>query len=284
MATRREEISDPDLMENVFMKVRKRIEVIFDSLIEKVNGRRETFLRQLKEWEEEFNITRANQFQALEKIKKVRDGMEELLANMELSKARTPMEKGIEELTETINKKEKQFEYPIIRFVCDTRSELELIFSKFGSLTKETNNELVRNYTQLSKPQKVFGTFGKETRMFSGARGVVIDNKGQRIFIADRGNSRIQVWSMEGSYLSEFGGGILKEPWEIVLSDDSIYISNFLGQFLSKWCLSTLTLETKSETSKGTEPGQLIGPSGLDIDDEEIFAVESLKNAFLCLT
>ena len=277
MATRRGVISDPDLMENVFMKVRKRIEVIFDSLIEKVNERRETFLRQLKEWEEEFNRTRADQFQSVEKIKNVRDGMGDLLAKMTLRQARTSMEKGIEELTTTIDKKEKQIEYPIIRFVCDTQSELVLNFSKFGSLTKETNNVLVKNYTQLSKPQKVFGTFGKEARRFSGARGVVIDNESQRIFIVDKGNSRIQVWSMEGRYLSEFGRGIFKEPWEIALSDDSIYISDYEGQFLSKWCLSTLTLATKSETSKGSEPGQLIGPSGLDIDEEEIFVVESFN-------
>ena len=191
MATRQEGISDPDLMENAFMKVRKRIEVIFDSLIEKVNERRETFLRQLKEWEEEFNRTRATHFKSLEKIKKVRDEMEELLANMTLSDARGPMEKGIENLIKEINEKEKRIEYPQIRFVCDTRTELELNFSKFGSLTKDTNNVLVRNYTQLSKPKKVFGTFGKGERSFSGARGVVIDNKCQRILIVDRENSRI---------------------------------------------------------------------------------------------
>ena len=61
------------------------------------------------------------------------------------------------------------------------------------------------------------------------------------------------------------------------MSDDSIYISDYEGQSLSKWCLSTLTLATKSETSKGSEPGQLIGPSGLDIDEEEIFVVESFN-------
>ena len=278
MATRLEEESDPDLQENVFLKVRKRIEVIFDSLIEKVNERRETFLRQLKEWEEEFNRTRANQFQASEKIKKVRDGMEELLANMELSEARTPMEKGIEELTETINRKEKQIEYPIIRFVCDTRSELELNFSKFGSLTKETNNVSVRNYTQLSKPQKLFGTFGSGKRKFSGLGGVVIDNEGQRILIVDSGNSRIQVWSVEGDYLSEFGRGALQGPWEMVLFDNSIYISDYGGHFLSKWCLSTFDFVKMSGNSLGQEPGQLTTPSGLDIDENEIFVVEYFNN------
>ena len=81
---------------------------------------------------------------------------------------------------------------------------------------------------------KVFGRFGKGKGEFSNPRGVVIDNDNQRMFIADLSNSRIQVWSLEGDYLSEFGGDILKGPWEIVLCDNSIYISDFLGDFLSK--------------------------------------------------
>ena len=119
---------------------------------------------------------------------------------------------------------------------------------------------LVRNYTQLSKPVKVFATFGEGQGEFSDPRGVVIDNDNQRMFIADGNNSRIQVWSLEGDYLSEFGGDILKNPWEIVICDHSIYISDCSGHFLSKWCLNTFNLLKKSNTSEGSESGQLDGP------------------------
>ena len=133
---------------------------------------------------------------------------------------------------------------------------------------------LVRNYTKLSKPLKVFGTFGKGKGEFSNPRGVVINHDNQRIFIADMSNSRIQVWSMEGDYLSEFGRDILQSPWGIVIFDNSIYISDCSGQFLSKWCYNEFTLVNKSKTSEGSKPGQLNYPSGLDIDEEEIFVVE----------
>ena len=240
MATRLVEIPDLD-RENVFQRVRREIEELFHSLIEKVNERREVLLRQLNQWEEEFNRTRASCIQSLEEIKRERTEMEQFLATLKINQARTSIEKGIADLNTVISEKEQKLLYPTFQFVCD-RNGLELKISKFGSLSKETDNVLVRNYTQLSKPAKVFGTFGKGKGEFTNPRGVVIDNNNQRIFIADMLNSRIQVWSMEGEYLSEFGGGILNEPWQIVLCDNCIYISDYSAHFLSKWCLNSLLL------------------------------------------
>ena len=187
------------------------------------------------------------------------------------------MEKGIADLSNEISEKEQKLYYPQVRFVCD-RNDLNSKISKFGFLSKEIGNVLVRNYTQLSKPVKVFGTFGDGKGEFSCPRGVVIDHDNQRIFIADMSNSRIQVWSMEGDYLSEFGKDILQCPRDIVIFDNSIYISDCSGHFLSKWCYNEFTLLNKSKTSEGSKLGQLNYPSGLDIDEEEIFVVENVNN------
>ena len=276
MATRWVELSDFD-RENVFQRVRREIEELFHSLIEKVNERREVLLTQLSQWEEEFNRTRANCIQSLEEMKRERTEMEQFLATLKINQARTSIERGIADLNTVISEKEKKLHYPTFHFVCG-RNSLELKISKFGSLSKETDNVLVRNYTQLSKPVKVFGTFGKGKGEFSNPKGVVIDHNSQRIFIADMSNSRIQVWSMEGDYLSEFGRGILQSPWDIVIFGNSIYISDCGGHFLSKWCYNEFTLLNKSKTSEGSKPGQLNYPSGLDIDKEEIFVIEFWNN------
>ena len=275
MATRLVELPDLD-RENVFQRVRREIEELFHSLIEKVNERREVLLTQLNQWEEEFNGTRASCIQSLEEIKRERTEMEQFLATLKLNKARTSIEKGIADLSNEISEKEQKLHYPQVQFVCD-RNDLSSNISKFGSLNKETDNVLVRNYTQLSKPVKVFGTFGEGKGEFTNSKGVVIDNDNQRMFIAEMSNSRIQVWSMEGHYLSEFGKDILQWPWEIVMFDNSIYISDCGGHFLSKWCYNEFTLVNKSKTSLGSKPGQLNCPSGLDIDEEEIFVVEFLN-------
>ena len=73
--------------------------------------------------------------------------------------------------------------------------------------------------------------------------------------------------------MSEFGGDILQNPWEIVLCDNSIYISD-CRLFLSKWCFKNFTLLKKYITSKAPRSIQLNHPYGLDIDKEELFAVE----------
>ena len=231
MATRWDEFPDLD-RENVFQRVRREIEELFHSLIEKVNERREVLLTQLNQWEEEFNRTRASCIQSLEEIKRERAEMEELLSKLKINKARTSMEKGIADLSNEISAKEQKLHYPQVRFVCD-RNDLSSIIAKFGYLSKESDNVLVRNYTQLSKPVNVFGKFEKGRGEFSCPNGVVIDDENQRIFIANEFNSRIQVWSLEGDYLSEFGGDILQSPWEIVIFDNSIYISDY-GCFISK--------------------------------------------------
>ena len=257
--------------ENVFKRVRREIEELFHSLIEKVNERREILLRQLNQWEEESNRTRASCIQSLEEIKRERTEMEECLSKLKMNKVITSMEKEIADLNNEIFEKEKKLHYPQVQFVCD-RKDLVLNISKFGSLSKETDNVYVRNYTKLSKPVKVFGPVGGGKGEFSGPSGIVIDNNNQRIFIADQYNSRIQVWSLEGVYLSEFGRDVLKEPWEIVLCDCFIYISD--SQNVSKWCLDTFTFVKKSDASKGSKLGQLNGPYGIDIDKGELFVVE----------
>ena len=261
--------------ENVFQRVRREIKELFHSLIDKVNERREVLLTQLNQWEEEFNTTRASCIQSLEEIKRERTEMEQFLATLKINQSRTSIEKGITDLNVVISEKEKKLHYPTFQFICDDRNDLELNISEFGSFFKKTDNVFVRNYTRPSKPMKVFGTFGKGKGEFSDPRGVVIDNNNQRIFIADRYNSRIQVWSLEGIYLSEFGRDVLNGPWEIVLCDNSIYISDYAGHFLSKWSLNTFTFVKKSITSEGPAPAQLTHPSGLDIDGKELFVVES---------
>ena len=272
MATRLVELPDLD-RDNVFQRVRREIEELFHSLIEKVNERREVLLTQLNQWEEEFNRTRASCIQSLEEIKRERTEMEQFLATLKLNKARTSMEKGISDLSNEISEKEQKLHYPQVRFVCD-RNDLNSKISKFGSLSEETDNVLVRNYTQLSNPVNVFGIFGGGKGEFTRPRGVVIDNENLRIFIADGCNYRIQVWSLEGDYLFQFGRDILQSPWEIVIFENSIYISDFTGHFLSKWCLNTFNLLKKSNTSQGSKSGQLSSPYGLDIDKEELFVVE----------
>ena len=219
---------------------------------------------------------------SLEEMKREQTEMKRLLATLKINKARTTMGKGILDLSEEICEKESKLQYPQIQFVCD-RTDFETKISEFGYLTRDTDNALVRNYTQLSKPVKMFGSFGEGEGLIDEPRGVAIDTDNQRIFIADISNNRIQVWSLEGDYLCTFGQNDLDSPWGIVLSGNFIYISNLRSSFLSKWCKNTLTLVNNSDTPLGPEPGQLDFPSGLDVEKKKYLLLRLEILVFLCL-
>jgi DNA-binding beta-propeller fold protein YncE len=111
--------------------------------------------------------------------------------------------------------------------------------------------------------QQVIGTTGvpgKGPGQFTFPRSVVVDAEG-RIYVADSGNNRIQVFNADGSFLRQFGStckldtkegcdgdgrGQFNEPWGIAVDKEgSIYVSDTWnhriqkfdkdGKFLSMW-------------------------------------------------
>ncbi|KAI6652064.1 PEP-CTERM domain protein [Oopsacas minuta] len=261
--------------ENVFMKIRKRIEEKFDSIIQKVVERREALIVQLELLEREYET----QVLKMEEIESSKQEMEQLFTTLKLETAKKSLRKSITELNEEIEKSSK-VEYPELSFVCET-NDLEWRISELGKLGEAKNKEfVVRKYDNISKPVKTFGKNGNNSGKgkFNEPRGVLVDDKNNRIFIADMDNNRIQVWSINGDYISEFGKGTHDRPWEIVLCDNALYISDFAKHCVTKWCSSTLSFMTQTKTTKGRNEGQLDGPAGLDIDSGEVFVVEYRNN------
>ena len=103
-----------------------------------------------------------------------------------------------------------------------------------------------------------------------------MDDTHRRMFIADMQNGRVQVWTMDGEYTSEFGKGTFVQPWEVVLRYAFLFVSDFEVNFLTKWrCTDGFTLAAKSRTTRGSAPSKLFRPSGIDICGREVLVVES---------
>ena len=85
------------------------------------------------------------------------------------------------------------------------------------------NNRVVR-YTKDGKFIKAWGKTGYAPGEFRSMHGIAIDSRG-RVFIADRGNNRIQLFDQEGKHLStwtQFG-----TPSGIAFDDkDQIYVAD----------------------------------------------------------
>ena len=76
------------------------------------------------------------------------------------------------------------------------------------------------------------GTPGSAEGQLSNPRGIAIHNTNGDIYICDYSNNRIQIFSNDYSYKSQFGMSILKYPTDIQLTKDSIFVLSYQNPFL----------------------------------------------------
>ena len=75
-------------------------------------------------------------------------------------------------------------------------------------------------------PYTNIGKEGKKQGMFNFPVRLVVDEDSNNIFIVDRHNARVQVFSMLGEYCDMFGSKQLKNPLGIGLGKDSVYVTD----------------------------------------------------------
>ena len=76
------------------------------------------------------------------------------------------------------------------------------------------------------------GTPGSAEGQFNHPRGIAIHDTNEDIYICDLSNNRIQIFSNDYSYKSQFGMSILKYPTDIQLTKDSIFVLSHRNPFL----------------------------------------------------
>ena len=76
------------------------------------------------------------------------------------------------------------------------------------------------------------GTPGSAEGQFNNPYGITIHNTNGDIYICDYSNNRIQIFSNDYSYKSQFGMSILKYPTDIQLTKDSIFVLSHQNPFL----------------------------------------------------
>ena len=76
------------------------------------------------------------------------------------------------------------------------------------------------------------GTPGNGEGQFNYPYGITINQSNGEIFICDNGNNRVQIFSKDFLFRSQFGQGILKYPTDIKLTCKSIYVLSDTKPFL----------------------------------------------------
>jgi sugar lactone lactonase YvrE len=91
-------------------------------------------------------------------------------------------------------------------FVADGHAALALGGGEFYGFAKEKSDIPAMRILRFSKDGKFIKAWGKEGRgpgEFDVPHGIAIDSTG-RIFVADRGNNRVQIFDQDGKYIAEW--------------------------------------------------------------------------------
>ncbi len=134
---------------------------------------------------------------------------------------------------------------------------------------------------KFSKEGKYLSSFGKKGNgpgELNGTHGIVFDSQG-RMYIADRGNSRIQVFDENGKYLDMWPN--IPAPYCIRLSKDGkhLWISDGYTQRFGKYDLNGKLVASSTWGTFGVVPGAIWGPHYFDVDSEGNLYVAEDYNA-----
>ena len=125
------------------------------------------------------------------------------------------------------------------------------------------NPDLTFSYSFGSEP-------GSAEGQFKYPHFIAIDNQGL-VYVGDSGNNRIQVFTSEGKYISQFGTrgsgpGQLKCPTGLVINNNLLYVA--------EWGIHRVSIFTtdgqfvSSFGERGNKKDQFDGPCGIALDNE----------------
>ena len=189
-----------------FDTVAAQIHQTFDSLMAQLNARRDALLLKLSWLRQEYTdkeTTRRAAIEELETQQQMKEMSLKVNINLPIHQQATALYKqGLKQL-ETPTK----LPYPI--FMCLKLQELQSIITEIG----EVREWEVSDYFSKNAPIVTAGKRGNGDNELN-ATGIALDENNKLIFIADWGNSRVQIVSFEGQFMTRFGQDVLEGgPW-----------------------------------------------------------------------
>jgi predicted membrane-bound mannosyltransferase/sugar lactone lactonase YvrE len=135
---------------------------------------------------------------------------------------------------------------------------------------------------------RIIGTKGNEPSQLTSPHDLAIAPDGS-IYVADSGNHRIQHFSAEGTFISEWGSfgaangttpaapGTLNDPWGIAVgADGSVYVSDTWNNRIQKFSAKGDFIKEWGVSGQGETPYALWGPRGIAIDAQgHIFVADT---------
>ena len=241
-----------------FDTVATQIHQTFDPVIAQLITRRDALLLKLSQLRQEYSDKETTRRAAIGELERTQQQMMEMSLKVNINlpihqQATALYKQGLKQL-ETPTKPP----YPII--ICPQLQELQSIISEFG----EVREWEVPDYSLKKEPVLIAGKWGSGENELNAA-GIAIDENNQLILIADCENSRVQIVSFEGQFMTRFGQDTLISPWGITVSNEHVFITDKELHTLLQFDRNSYEVVMRTGI-KGSENGQFNHPQGLCID------------------
>ena len=252
-----------------FDTVSTQILQTFEALINQLITRRDALLHKLSQLREDYTNKETTRLEAIRELEKTRKQLDEM--SLKVNKNIPIHQQATRVYQEGLDNLQTPTKLPYPIFQCETLTTLQSAVSEFGDVLEWE----VPDYSLKKKPILTAGKKGKGKKVLD-AEGLFFDENTQQIYIAYYGNSRVQVMSLQGEFITSFGQDVLMYPWGISVNKDHIFVTDTGHHSLFKFCKNTLEL---LNSTKGSEELQLSGPHGLCIDtNEDVFVADSDNN------
>ena len=252
-----------------FDTVATKILQTFQTLIDQLIVRRDALLHKLSQLRDDYTNKETTRLEAIRELEKTRQQLEEM--SLKVNKNIPIHQQATRVYQEGLDNLQTPTKLPYPLFQCQTLTSLQSAVSGFGDVLEWE----VPNYSLKKEPILTAGKKGKGNNEID-AMGLFFDEDTQRIYIADYKNSRVQVMSLRGEFITSFGQVVLKYPSGISVNTDHIFVTDTGHHSLFKFCKNTRKL---LNSTKGSEESQLSSLDGLCTDTNgDVYVADCYNN------
>ena len=240
--------------------VEHHINYTFDRLIILLNKRRVELLKYVRDTRED---KRAAERERLETVSQLTATQEQLHIDLRQDNLQPYKMRWIGKLE--CKKRETQLNIPVevqFQLKCVPR-ELERSISRLGEIVELP--VYVPHYATCHTPVVATGKRGRAPGELYYPEGVAIHDETHQIFVVNRLNHRVEIFSETGEFLYQLGVEELSVAWGIAIHGDSVYVSCWNDDTVSKFSLTEMC-RVRRIGGKGSNNGQFSGPFQLTTD------------------
>ena len=258
-----------------FDNIAGKIQQSFDSLIDQLIARRDALLQRVQELREDHKNKEANRIAAIKELERVQQQMQEMSIRENLNiefhrQAKEAYQQGLRKQEPSAT-----FLCPIFR--CHRMDTIRELIAELGEIVPRE----IPNYSLKTDPILTAGKFGRGDNELC-AQGIAFDDINELMYIADWKNSRVQIVSLKGEIVAQFGSDMLLCPWGIAVTDEFIYVTDTGHHALFQFRKKIFKFLNITGTEENKE-GQLSFPRGLCIDTNGDVLIADSDNNRVCV-